>query len=143
VQIDAIMTRRPRTITSSTTVGEAWDVLSTLELRHLPVTNADCELVGVVSDSDFWTRPAPALLTGAPDHRPAPRDALVSTIMTGVPISVEPDDSVDDVVDLMIETKTGALTVLGPYDNVVGVVSYIDILRSLREGAGASTTREF
>ena len=139
MQIDEIMMRAPRTITSGTTIGEAWDVLGTLELRHLPVTNENRELIGIVSDGEFSTWPPTPLSTGHLQGRAALRDALVSTIMMGAPISVEPDDCVQDVYELMHKIKAGALPVLGPDDEVVGIVSYLDILRSLPEAARPSS----
>ena len=139
MQIDEIMLRAPRTITSGTTIGEAWDVLGTLELRHLPVTNENRELIGIVSDGEFSAWPTPLFVTERLENQAGPRDAPVSTIMTGAPISVEPDDCVEDVYQLMHEIKAGALPVLGPDDEVVGIVSYLDILRSLPEGARPSS----
>ena len=139
MQIDEIMMRAPRTITSGTTIGEAWDVLGTLELRHLPVTNENRELIGIVSDGEFSTRQATSLSTERLEGGTAPRDAPVSTIMTGAPISVEPDDCVEDVYQLMHKIKAGALPVLGPDDEVVGIVSYLDILRSLPADARPSS----
>jgi CBS domain-containing protein len=135
MQIDEIMMRDPRTITSGTTIGEARDVLGTLELRHLLVTNENRELIGIVSDAEFSTWPTTSPSTERLDGRTAPWDAPVSTIMMGAAISVEPDDCVEDVYELMQKIKAGALPVLGPDDEVVGIVSYIDILRSLPEGA--------
>jgi acetoin utilization protein AcuB len=138
MQIDEIMMRAPRTITSGTTIGEAWDVLGTLELRHLPVTNENRELIGIVSDGEFSIWPTTSLSTKRLENQTVPRDAPISTIMMGTPISVEPDDCVEDVYQLMHKIKAGALPVLGPDDEVVGIVSYLDILRSLPEGARPS-----
>ena len=130
------MTRSPRTIGTATTIGDAWDVLRSLEVRHLPVVNDDGELVGIVSDRDFASPPGPPLMNellgpGAPSF-----DAPVATIMTGAPLAVEPGDAVEDAIDLIIENKVGAVPVVGPDGEVVGIVSYLDILRQGRaEGA--------
>ena len=48
--------------------------------------------------------------------------------------SVDPDTDVKDVVELLIENKIGAVPVVRPDTReVVGIVSYIDALRALRD----------
>jgi CBS domain-containing protein len=133
MQIDEIMTRAPRTITATTTIGEAWDVLRTLELRHLPVTNEDREFVGFLSDRHFSSLPTSTPTADLSADLMPMRNAPVSKIMTRAHISVEPDDRLHDVVDLMIQIKVDALPVLGLDDQVVGMVSTLDVLKGLRE----------
>ena len=56
--------------------------------------------------------------------------------MTAEPISVDCADEVEDAIDVMIENKLGAVPVVGLEGEVVGIVSYLDILRAMREGSG-------
>jgi CBS domain-containing protein len=58
---------------------------------------------------------------------------------SGAPISVEPEDRVADVVDLMIRRKLDVLPVVDLEGVLVGMVSYLDILKHLRDGLGASS----
>ena len=46
-------------------------------------------------------------------------------------VSVGPDDPLSDVVELMLEHRVGAVPVVGPEGRLVGIVSYIDVLRHL------------
>src|SRR5512144_2436104 len=55
--IDDIMTGSPIVVRDDASIGEAWDLLRGLDIRHLPVVNADRELVGIVSDRDFTASP--------------------------------------------------------------------------------------
>jgi len=49
-------------------------------------------------------------------------------------ISLGTDASVSDVIELMIEQKIGAIPVVNPLDGtLVGIVSYIDVLRLAAE----------
>ena len=60
--------------------------------------------------------------------------APVVTVMRSDVIFVEPDTDVKDVVELLIENKIGAVPVIRPDTReVVGIVSYIDALRALRD----------
>lgn len=132
MRIEEIMTTSPITVRQTTTVGQAWDALRALDIRHLPVVNADGELVGIVSDRDFATPPAPPLMAELLGTGAGSLDAPVGSIMTGSPISVEPDDDIDDAIDLMVENKVGAIPVVDPEGAVVGIVSYLDIIRAMR-----------
>jgi acetoin utilization protein AcuB len=49
-------------------------------------------------------------------------------------ICVEPETALGDVVELLLEHKVGALPVVRPDTReVIGIVSYIDVLRALRD----------
>ena len=133
VPIDEIMTTAPVVVRESASIGEAWDLLRTLDIRHLPVVNSDRELVGILSDRDFVTPPAPPLMSELIGNRTASLDAPVSSIMTGAPISIDRDDDVRDAMELMVEHKIGAVPVVGPEGQVVGIVSYLDVLRAALE----------
>jgi len=140
MHIDEIMTGAPRVIRERASIREAWDVLRALEVRHLPVVNVEGELIGIVSDRDFAVPPSPPLMDELIGSRRIELDAPVSTIMTGAPVSLEPDDNLAEAIDMMIENRVGALPVVGPEGEVIGIVSYLDILRNLREQAATAAS---
>ncbi len=131
MQVNEIMTPRPRTVSTRATVGEAWEALRELHVRHLPVVNEDREIVGILSDRDFGHMPEPPLMNELlGEHMPRLEDR-VTTTMTSSPLSVDRDTDVKEVVDLMIDNKIGAVPVVDPEGHVVGIVSYLDVLRAL------------
>jgi CBS domain-containing protein len=103
MRIEEIMTASPVTVRETTTVGQAWDALRSLDIRHLPVVNADGELVGIVSDRDFTTPPGPPL--------------MAELLGTGAGSLAAP---------------VGAIPVVDAEGAVVGIVSYLDIIRAMR-----------
>jgi acetoin utilization protein AcuB len=132
IAVSDIMTRAPLSITARTTVGQAWEVLQSLDVRHLPVINEDRELVGIVSDRDFGATPYPSLpMTEMLGPRDVPLDQPVTRIMSSDVISVDQDSDVEEVIDLMLEHKIGAVPVVTPEQHVVGIVSYLDVLRAM------------
>jgi CBS domain-containing protein len=61
-------------------------------------------------------------------------DTPVVGIMSSDVISVEPEAALADAVELMLEHTVGALPVVRPDTReVVGIVSYIDVLRAVRD----------
>lgn len=129
-----LMTPNPATVTPQSRVAHAWDLMRELDVRHVPVVQ-DGVLVGMLSDRDVAHIDVARLL--AVDEADALRREVVApvvTIMRSDVIFVEPDTDVKDVVELLIENKIGAVPVVRPETReVVGIVSYIDALRVLRD----------
>ncbi len=135
IDVSEIMTRNPERIEATEPVQEAVNRLFELDIRHLPVVDGYGDLVGIISDRDLQEFSQPYEMqfeNAAPSEE---REATpVSDIMSGDVMSVSPGDDVDEVIDLMIEQKVGAVPVVDALDgNLVGIVSYVDILREFRD----------
>jgi len=127
-----IMTRRPAYIRSSARVRDALEALRSLDVRHLPVVNEDDELVGMLSDRDFSgdPRPDPTLIDVLGPSTQA-LDARVTELMRTDVVSVSEDTDVQDIAESLVEQKIGAVPVVSPAGQLVGIVSYVDLLREL------------
>jgi CBS domain-containing protein len=92
-------------------------------------------LVGVVSDRDLRNLELPALvelenLGQAQELARRP----IGDVMSSNVISVSPETEVSEAIDLMIEQKIGAVVVVeADSDKLIGIVSYIDVLRAARD----------
>ena len=129
-----LMTANPATVTPQSTVAEAWDLMREMDVRHVPVVQ-DGALVGMLSDRDVAYLDVARLSTaeGADALRRELATPVVKVMRSDV-IYVEPDTDVIDLVELLIENKIGAIPVARPDTReVVGIVSYIDALRALRD----------
>jgi acetoin utilization protein AcuB len=132
LNVGELMTRNPEHIVTTGSVQEAINKLFELDVRHLPVVDEQGELVGVLSDRDLREYSQPyemqfENLTSTSEREATP----VSDIMQGDVISAHPEDDVTDIIDMMIDQKIGAVPIVDPLDgNLVGIVSYIDILRA-------------
>ena len=129
-----LMTANPATVTPQSTVAEAWDLMRELDVRHVPVIQ-DGALVGMLSDRDRAYLDMARVLTaeGADALRRELTMSVVKVMRSDV-IFVEPETEVSDVVELLIESKIGAIPVVRPDTReLVGIVSYIDALRALQE----------
>ena len=71
-----------------------------------------------------------------PDYADSLMQGSVSAVMKGGVLSVSTSDGVAEAIDIMVEYKVGAVPVVdGHTDELVGIVSYVDVLRALRPGA--------
>jgi acetoin utilization protein AcuB len=128
-----LMTPDPVTVAPETSVAQVMDLMRELEIRHVPVV-ASGALVGMVSDRDLVQFDIGRLLNveGAEALRHELGTPVVK-IMSSDVISVNRETELDDVVELLLEQRIGALPVVrSDGAEVVGIVSYIDVLRALR-----------
>lgn len=129
--VSEIMTPNPATAEAATSVRAVMRRLIDLDVRHIPIVD-DGALVGIVSDRDL--REVTSRLVAEGETRlDRVLDRPVADIMSADVVSVNPETDLEEVVDLMIEHKVGALPVVSPGDELVGIVSYVDVLRAARD----------
>lgn len=129
-----LMSTSPFVVSVTETTRRVMVKLMESDVRHLPVVD-EGRLVGMVSDRDL--RRLLDLMFGLAPATRAGRDELeqpISVLMSGDVLSVNPDSEVEEVIDLMIEHKIGAVPVTEPGSHkLLGIISYVDILRAARE----------
>lgn len=130
MQAQDVMTGYPATLRRTETIAVALQRLAALDVRHLPVVDDVDRLLGMVSERD---------LLGAlgPEGTPEPLiertfQRPIETVMSAHVLAVDRDTSVADIIDVMTDRKIGAVPVIDEQRVVVGIVSYIDVLRALR-----------
>lgn len=134
MEVSEIMTPNPERADVTETVREALLKLMEVDVRHLPVVEQS-ELVGMISDRDLREFIVPMAsdleLVNTADAR---FERPISSLMKGDVISVHPETDIAEVIDLMIDHRIGAVPVVEPSTGLlVGIVSYIDIIREGRE----------
>jgi acetoin utilization protein AcuB len=115
-----LMTSDPLSVTAVETIGKAEELMGENNIRQIPVLNGQ-ELVGIVTDRDVRAYLSDALQTPVGD------------IMTTGPLFIAPDDDLKDAVEMLIEQKFGAIPVVDEAEGLVGIVSYVDVLRNYLE----------
>ena len=121
-----LMTESPTVVDATATLRNAIEKLQALDVRHLPVVDPEGQLVGMLSDRDL--RSYTAVL---------PLDASVSSAMSTDVIAVDLEADVAEIIDLMLDNKIGAVPVLDSDDVLVGIISYVDVLRELANEVAA------
>lgn len=133
MDVDSIMTREVISTTPSESIRAALLKIEDQDIRHLPVLD-DGRLVGMISDRDLREQRLPLMEEiEDPDYADNLLSAPISSVMSGDVLSVDTGESLRAAVDLMIEYKVGAVPVVDRHtEQLVGIVSYIDVLRALR-----------
>lgn len=122
-----VMTAMPLTVAPEDTVGHAQELMTEHSIRRLPVVMGK-ELVGVVTDRDIRS------LIG--DARSMESEATtkalqipVERVMSPEPMTLSPNDDLKTAVSALIDDKFGGFPVVDQNAGLVGIVTYIDLLR--------------
>jgi acetoin utilization protein AcuB len=112
------------TITPSATVNDALHLLHQKNIRHLPVVDRE-KFVGFVSETDLRQ----VLLL------PGGNDILINDVMNKEPITIGPEENLEEAARLIYLNKVGGLPVLDD-GKLVGIVTVGDILAAFIELMG-------
>jgi acetoin utilization protein AcuB len=127
IRVVDVMSGDPLTLTGSETIGQAEDLMAKNNIRQLPVLRGR-ELVGIITDRDVRSFLSTSLLS-TPEAREKALNASVQDVMTTEPLTLAPDDELHEAVELLIDQKIGGIPVVDEAEGLVGIVTYIDVLR--------------
>jgi acetoin utilization protein AcuB len=130
--IDKSMTTDVFTIDPETSIADAAELMSRNRVRHLPVTDREGLLVGIVTDRDIRSA-MPSILSSEELARKEKERIVqlrVKDIMTRNVVTVSPMNTLEDALLLMQRTKVGAFPVLDRQGKLVGIISVRDLMRA-------------
>jgi CBS domain-containing protein len=143
------MTKDIITVTPDTEVVKAAKILLEKRINGLPVVDDSGKLVGILCQSDLIAQqksiPIPSLFTLLDGFMPLTimkridkevekiAAIMVEQAMTPKPVTVDPNDDIEDAARLMVDKNYHTLPVLDG-GKVVGIVGKEDILKTLLSG---------
>ncbi len=127
MKIVDVMTRNPVIVTPSESVGQADELMTQNKIRQLPVVEGTA-LLGIVTDRDIRSFLSGSLLLD-PEAREKALGTPVRELMTTEPLTLSPDDELQEAVELLIDEKIGGIPVMDEAEGLVGIVTYVDLLR--------------
>ena len=118
------MTPAPATIAWDASMEAAKIKMEALRVRHLPVTDYDRTVIGILSDRDIKR----AL---DPQRAEFVQGALVRDFMSWPVITARETEPLRTIVKAMVNEKISAVLVTGPNDQLQGIITSEDLLRLL------------
>lgn len=125
------MTIGPFTIGPDDTLLEAATRMSLRGIRHLPVIEHGA-VIGVLSERDLRTHVGdPSLFTMTRGTSPL----RVRDVATHAPITAAPDQPLVEIAKRFTDHRIGAMPVVDRDGTLVGIISYVDVLRTVAQAA--------
>ncbi len=128
-----IMTPSPVCVEPRTRLKDAVDLMYAADVRHVPVLEGRM-LVGILSERDLRSLWDIAFDPTVNDGRLYQH--RVAEVMSHDPVTISDEDTIDDVIDLLVEHRIGAVPVIDADGALTGIVSYVDVLRAARGKLG-------
>ena len=131
-----VMTAQVMTLSKRDRASDAYDLMGTKNIRHVPIVDEDGRLEGLVTQRDLLSHVLAVTQDLPMSARRALLDTvLLETVMTRVPETVDPSDSLVDAGGLLLEHKFGCLPVVEG-DQLVGILTEADFVRTVVETLG-------
>ncbi|HEY7217834.1 MAG TPA: CBS domain-containing protein [Candidatus Binatia bacterium] len=127
LRVADVMTEVLITVTPSDSIGHAHQLMSAHGIRQLPVVEGR-ELVGVITDRDIRSATGNDLPLDSAAIAQA-LDTAVRDVMADEPATLSPHDDLQTVLRLFIEEKFGGIPVVDENAGLLGIITYIDLLR--------------
>jgi CBS domain-containing membrane protein len=124
-RVSELMTPKPVTVTPDTPLAEVVELMEERRIRHVPVVDAEDELLGIVSQRDLVGF-AGAGLHPTPD---ALGEATVAEVMNEVVDTVTSECCAAEAARHMLRTKRGSLPVVDRKLHVIGIITEADFVR--------------
>ncbi|MBC7869612.1 MAG: CBS domain-containing protein [Chitinophagaceae bacterium] len=129
IKVKEWMTHPVISVPTDTSVSAAQNLMREMAIRHLPIIDHH-RLIGILSLGDLReASPSDATALSIWELNYLWDQLTVEKIMTRKVITVQPDDLVTDVLQMMIEHKFGALPVVNKDKILVGILTETDIFR--------------
>jgi CBS domain-containing protein len=133
-------------------LAEAVELLLDKVYRTLPVVDQTGRVVGILTDGDLLNR-AGLLATSVQQELTQAEVAgelrqirqsgqTVGQVMTPDPVTVTPETTITEAVNLMVERAVKRLPVVDADGKLVGMVSRVNVLRALAEPPVTETARQ-
>lgn len=138
IPVSAVMTRGPATVGELAPLADAAAEMAAGGLRHVPVVDAEGRLVGMISERDLRAR----FGTDVGGFAGAAEDALAeraAEAMTPAPVALPPDASLAEALAVFADERVEAVPVVDDGERLVGIVSYLDLLGTIRALSDAAT----
>jgi CBS domain-containing protein len=136
-RVEVAMRRDPASVTPLAPLLEAVGIMVDQGVRHIPVIDDDRRVVGIISDRDVRTAigdPLEALHGDLPELEELRVAGVMTTNVTTVPESA----SLAEAAHHFIDERIGALPVVDAQQRLIGIVSYVDVIRALQETLDAA-----
>ncbi|WP_000598451.1 CBS domain-containing protein [Vibrio cholerae] len=126
IKVEDMMTRHPHTLLRTHTLNDAKHLMEALDIRHVPIVDANKKLLGIVSQRDLLAAQESSLQRSAQGDSLAFETPLFEVMHTDV-TSVAPQAGLKESAIYMPKHKIGCLPVVAK-GVLVGIITDSDFV---------------
>lgn len=130
--VATVMTRDPAVARPDDYLLDALGRMAQFGVRHLPVTDGERRVVGILSDRDVRRAVGDLMVSEGEDGlRLRTRTLRVEEVATRAPLTIREGTSITEAARLLVDRRIGALPVVDDSGRLSGILSYVDLLAAL------------
>ncbi|ELA3112711.1 acetoin utilization protein AcuB [Vibrio vulnificus CladeA-yb158] len=126
IKVEDMMTRHPHTLLRSHTLGDAQNMMEALDIRHIPVVDANKQLLGIVTQRDLLSAQESSLHKSSAENSYTAATPLYELMHTSI-MTVEPKAGLKESAIYMQKHKVGCLPVVEK-GHLVGIITDTDFV---------------
>lgn len=119
MNVQDIMTAKPRCCMPEATLAEAARMMLEMDVGEIPVTDRELKVTGVITDRDIVVR---CVATGGD-----PQNSTVQSCMTAPALTLESDASLEDCARLMAGQRIRRVPIVDADGAICGIVAQADL----------------
>lgn len=126
IKVEDMMTRNPHTLSQSHTLRDAKDMMEALDIRHIPVVDANTHLQGLVTQRDILAAQESSLLQSEAEQSVTLDTPLEEMMHTNI-MTAQPRAGLKESAIYMQKHKVGCLPVV-EQGHLVGIITDSDFV---------------
>ncbi|MCG3729267.1 CBS domain-containing protein [Vibrio cincinnatiensis] len=126
IKVEDMMTRNPHTLLRTHTLADARHMMEALDIRHIPIVDANRKLLGVITHRDVLAAQESSLYNQKAETSYTEETPLYEVMHTGV-MSVAPQAGLKESAIYMQKHKVGCLPVVSKGE-LVGIITDSDFV---------------
>ena len=130
IQAKQIMTSPVFTLPPTTPLSEAWQIIQTNRFRHIPIVSKAGRLIGMLSDRDVLHATIQVALTSTTKNNRGPATSIEDVMIKNI-LSATPETEIRTIARIMFEERIGSMPLVDATEEVVGILTRSDILRTV------------
>lgn len=130
--VEDVMKKEVITLPPTASIHEAWLLLQKHRIRHIPITNQQNHVIGIVSDRDVRDA-SPSIFETDADKTELQND--VQSIMSYPVVTVHPLDFIEEIARIFYDQEFASVPVVNN-NKLVGIITEKDMLYTLIQLTG-------
>lgn len=126
ITIEELMTAQPYTLRETDRVSDAWKVMTDKHIRHIPITDKDNQLLGLVTQRDVLAATGPIQNGDAASHLVGQDIKLADIMIRDVKV-IHKNEPLREAAVYMLSHKYGCLPVVSD-EGLIGIITDTDFV---------------